>query len=162
MPQVFLGLGSNIEPRANLGLALRELGRRFGELRLSPVYRSRASGFDGPDFLNLVVALETERSAAELSREIAAIHALAGRDRNCGRHVSRTLDIDLLMYGALVSGPESQGLPREDILEYDFVLRPLAELAPDLLHPVTGRRVAEHWRQFDGATHDLVAVDDIL
>ena len=162
MPQVFLGLGSNIEPRVNLGLAVRELRRRFGQLRTSPVYRSRAAGFDGPEFLNLVVAMETEMPAADLCTVLDDIHELAGRNRSEGGLVSRTLDIDLLIYDGLVTKSATLELPRGDVLEYDFVLRPLAELEPDFAHPQTGRRLADHWRDFDGVSHDLAPVDLVL
>ena len=96
----------------------------------------------------------------EVCRHLEEIHDMAGRKRGASSFVSRSLDIDLLLYGSEVI--EARRVPRDDILEYAFVLRPLAELAPDLLHPVTGLTMAEHWKAFDHDAHDLVAVDDIL
>ena len=161
MAKVFLGVGSNIEPEAHLRLAVRELGRRFGALEISPVYESAAVGFEGDNFLNLVVGLETLLPPAEILRAIAEIHALAGRRPASGKLVSRELDIDLLLYDGLVTDDGKLHVPRSDVLEYSFVLRPLAELAPGFIHPVTGRSLGEHWRDFDADRQPLrgVAVD---
>ena len=160
MPTVYLGLGSNVLPEANLPLAVRELGRRFQLNAVSTVYRNAAVGFDGEDFLNAVASVETDATPEEVCRHLEEIHDMAGRKRGADSFVSRSLDIDLLLYGSEVI--EARRVPRDDILEYAFVLRPLAELAPDLLHPVTGLTMAEHWKAFDHDAHDLVAVDDIL
>lgn len=162
MTTVYLGLGSNIRPRENLKLAVQELGRRYGELELSPVYRSAPVGFDGDDFLNLVAAFVSDRSPEEIHADIEAIHALAGRERGPERFSSRSLDIDLLLYGDLVAELPRFRIPREDVLAYGFVLRPLADLAPDLVHPETGRTIREHWQEFDASGQPLERVDVIL
>jgi 2-amino-4-hydroxy-6-hydroxymethyldihydropteridine diphosphokinase len=159
---VFLGLGSNIDADKNLRLAVDALRRRYGELALSPVYRSASVGFDGPDFLNLVVALEAQATPFEVLDEIERIHALAGRSRGPERYSSRPLDIDLLLYDDTVDPSPPLRLPRADILEYGFVLRPLADIAPDLVHPVSGRTIGAHWREFDDASQPLTPADVIL
>lgn len=159
MTQVFLGIGSNIEPERHLELAVGELRRRFGEVALSPVYRGPAIGFDGPDFLNLVARVRTQRSPRAVLDEIGGIHRLAKRERSGERFCSRTLDIDLLLYdGLIVSGPEIE-LPRPDVLEYAFVLRPLADIAPDFVHPLTGRTLSGHWRELERAAPPLTPVE---
>lgn len=155
MVKVYLGIGSNIAPEANLRLAVRELRRRFGELEVSPVYESAPVGFEGQDFLNLVVGLETERPPAEILEIVEEIHTLAGRRRGGRKLVSRELDIDLLLYDGLVVDEDKLHIPRSDVLEYSFVLRPLADLAPGFIHPVTGRSIGEHWGEFDGRRHPL-------
>ena len=157
MANVYVGLGSNIEPEANLKLGVAELRRRYGEVEVSAVYRSAAVGFDGDDFLNLVARFESENEPVDICLAITAIHNLVGRDRKGGKWESRPLDIDLLLYNDRVM--EKPRLPREDVLEYSFVLRPLAELAPDLTHPVTGRTMLEHWQDFDASRHPLDVVD---
>lgn len=162
MAAVYLGLGSNVEPEANLALAIRELRARYGELRLSPVYRSAAVGFDGPDFLNLVVGLDSGQSPADIHAEIERIHDLAGRVRGSERYSSRPLDIDLLLYDDLILEHPRFHLPRRDVLDFAFVLRPLAEIAPDLTHPRTGRTIAAHWAEFDAASQPLEPVEQIL
>lgn len=159
MPRVFLGLGSNVDAEANLRLAIEELRERFGNLQLSRVYRSAAFGFDGEDFLNLVAACDTDLAPAEILRQIEEIHALAGRVRGADRYTSRPLDVDLLMYGNLVDPDPALRLPRNDILRHSFVLGPLAEIAPDAVHPVTGQRIDKHWREFDVSSHPLTSVE---
>ena len=157
MATVYVGLGSNIEPEANLHLGIAELRRRYGNVDVSAVFRSRAVGFDGDDFLNLVARFESESEPAEICEAITAIHNLAGRERHGGKWESRPLDVDLLLYNDRVM--DEPRVPREDVLEYSFVLRPLAELAPDLVHPVTGRTMLEHWQEFDASRHPLEVVD---
>ena len=162
MTAVYLGLGSNIDPERNLRMGVDELRRRFGDLELSATYRSKPVGFDGDDFLNLVVRLNADVSPEEIEAGIEAIHALAGRRRGEERFSSRPLDIDLLLYGDLVRESPRPCLPRADILEYSFVLRPLAELAPDVRHPQTGLTMQEHWEQFDQERHPLALVNVML
>lgn len=162
MVTVFLGLGSNMDAETNLRLAVSELRGRFGDVIVSPVYRSRALGFDGEDFLNMVVGLETDSSPHDLLDCFETIHALAGRVRGPDRYSSRPLDIDLLLYGDLVDCEPPLRLPRRDVLEHNFVLRPLAEIAPDFVHPGTRRTISEHWRSFDTACHPLTPVDVVL
>ena len=162
MARVYLGLGSNIDPEHNLRLGIEELGKRFGDLQLSAVYRGAAAGFEGDDFLNLVVGLDTDASPTSISDEIEVIHELAGRRRGEDKFASRTLDIDLLLYDDLIVDEPPLRLPRSDILEYSFVLRPLAELAPALMHPCTGRTLAEHWQAFDQDSQPLTLVAEIL
>jgi 2-amino-4-hydroxy-6-hydroxymethyldihydropteridine diphosphokinase len=159
MASVFVSLGSNIDPEKNLRLGIEALRQRFGEVRVSPVYRSKAVGFEGDDFLNLVAVFESDASPRAICADFETIHGLAGRDRQSGRWTSRPLDIDLLLYDDLVIDERPVRVPRSDILEYSFVLRPLAELAPGLVHPVTGRTMLDHWREFDASSHPLALVD---
>lgn len=158
MAKIYLGLGSNVEPEKHLQLAIRELRLRFGVLEMSNIYRSQAVGFDGDDFLNLVLGIDSDVSPAGLHQAIEEIHRVAGRQRGESRFSARTLDIDLLLYADLVLDTGPIRVPRADILKYSFVLGPLAEIAPDLRHPVTGRLITEHWAEFDQNSHPLVAV----
>ncbi len=162
MAIVYLGLGSNIDAEKNLGLAVRELRHRYGELDISTVYRSAAVGFEGDDFLNLVVGLRSDETPLEICEEIERLHNLSGRVRGSEKWASRPLDIDLLLYNDLVIDERPVRVPRSDILEYSFVLRPLAELAPDLVHPVTGKTMLGHWQEFDADNHPLEPVGVIL
>ena len=162
MARVYLGLGSNINPEENLRIGVRELRARYGELCVSAIYESAALGFDGANFLNLVAGLESDASPGELQKHAELIHDLSGRDRDSGRLTSRPLDIDLLLHGDLVINEPRLKLPRGDVLNYNFVLRPLAELDPGLIHPVTGKTMQEHWRLFSATSHPLRPVDVIL
>lgn len=162
MALVYLGLGSNIEPEKNLSLAVRELRNRYGELQVSAVYRSASIGFEGDDFLNLVVGLRSDDRPTKICDEIERLHNLVGRCRGSDKWAARPLDIDLLLYNDAVIDERPVRVPRGDILEYSFVLRPLAELAPDLVHPVTGKTMLAHWQEFDEASHPLELVGVIF
>ena len=159
MASIYLGLGSNLEPCKNLKLALFELQHRFGESAASYIYKNAPVGFVGADFMNLVVQIESEVSAQDICKEIELIHNLSGRQRGSNKWGSRPLDIDLLLYNDLILDEKPVRVPREDILKYSFVLRPMAELAPALIHPVTGKTMLAHWQAFDAASHPLERVD---
>lgn len=162
MAVAYLGLGSNLDADRNMRLAARELRRRLSVRAISPVYRSKALGFDGADFLNAVACVETDLAPEELIAELEHIHELAGRRRRDHKFVSRTLDIDLLLFDQAVGKAGRVVLPRSDVLEFSFVLKALADIAPDLPHPVTGKTIGEHWREFDAASHPLTPVDMVL
>lgn len=157
MPEVFVGIGSNIEPESHIRKAVALLRTQFGRLRLSPVYRNPAVGFVGENFLNLVVAFESRASVTKVRAALDAIEAECGRVRGSPRFAPRTLDLDLLMVGDLVTDSPLR-LPRPEILKYAFVLKPLVDLVADLRHPLTGRSLAEHWQYFDAASQTLVPV----
>ena len=160
MARVYLGLGSNIDPENNLRLGVAALRDSYGNLDISPVYKNAAVGFEGPDFLNLVVGLDSDDSPTRIQACIERIHKQAGRHRGEEKLASRPLDIDLLLYDDLVL--EDPPLPRSDVLDYAFVLQPLADLAPDVVHPISGQTIAEHWQAFGAARHPMTLVDVIL
>jgi 2-amino-4-hydroxy-6-hydroxymethyldihydropteridine diphosphokinase len=161
MARIYFSLGSNIDAIDNIRLGIDKLRERFGKLETSQVYRSAAMGFEGPDFLNVVAAAETSMSPGAIHDVIESIHRLAGRSRTAEKFASRPLDIDLLLYDDLVLDEPPLRLPRSDILEYSFVLKPLAELAPGLVHPVTGKTMAQHWQEHDQQRHALWPVPDL-
>ena len=159
MTTVYLGLGSNIERERYLVAGLDALQLLLGELALSPVYDSPAIGFDGQPFLNMVVGASTELPLAALATRLRHIETEHGRPANATRFSARQLDIDILTYGDLVGEFGGVTLPRGEILENAFVLRPLAELAPRAQHPVDGRSFAELWAAFDQRSQVLARVD---
>ena len=158
MSDIFLGLGSNVSPAQHLTQGLADLRELLGPLHCSPVYEGAAVGFDGAPFWNLVVQGHTDQPVGVLQHALRAIEFARGRPRNATRYSDRTLDIDLLLYGTLTGEVDGVQLPREDVLTQAFVLRPLAELAPQALHPVTGRSYEDHWRSFDRSAPPLKAV----
>jgi len=158
MSRVYVGIGSNIEPRRNVPHALRLLEERFGPLTVSPVYECPAVGFEGADFLNLVVGFDTGADPLEVVQALRCIEAHCGR-RRAGVMASRTIDLDFLLYDDLVADAPELRLPRKDLLEYGFVLKPMVDIAGDERHPETGRTFAEHWREFDGAGRDIRAIE---
>jgi 2-amino-4-hydroxy-6-hydroxymethyldihydropteridine diphosphokinase len=156
--EVFVSVGSNVDPRHNLRWGLHQLTRRFGSLRVSPVYRNRPVGFEGDDFYNLVVAFDTDEDPRAVSEALDAMENACGRDRGGPRYGPRTLDLDLLLHGSAVVDAPGLVLPRPDLLRYAFMLGPLAALAGDRRHPLTGESFAMHWARFDRASHPLVEV----
>ncbi|KAF1007748.1 MAG: 2-amino-4-hydroxy-6-hydroxymethyldihydropteridine pyrophosphokinase [Luteibacter sp.] len=158
MGRAYLSLGSNIDAERWLSAAVNELRARFGPLDVSPVYRSAAVGFDGPDFLNLAVALDSDLAPQDLNDWLHALEDRHGRVRGGDRYASRTLDVDIVLYDDLVmSGEGHLELPRGE-LRHAFVLKPMADIAPDLRHPVDGRTMAELWGAFP-ADKEPLAVD---
>ena len=156
MSRTYLSLGSNLEPEKHLRAALAELRARFGEIVVSPVYRCKAVGFDGPDFLNLAVAIDTDLDPVALNEWLHALEDRHGRRRDVPRFSSRTLDIDIVLYGdRVMQGEGHLQLPRPE-LKHAFVLKPLADIAPDMLHPVLGKTLAQLW-----AEHPAVAGESI-
>lgn len=149
MPEVYVGFGSNVEPEAHLAEALAELTRQLGPLRCSSVYRSPPFGFEGDDFLNLVGELTCDAGPEAVDEVLSRTEYSGGRTRGPVRFAPRTLDLDLLIYGHCVDA--RRRLPREDVLFYPFVLAPLAELAPELRHPVTGEPLGVAWARMDAA-----------
>lgn len=158
--QVFLSLGSNVDPRWNLLRCLDLLERIPGSVLEdeSSWYRTRPWGIeDQPEFLNLVVSMRTTLEPMDLLRATQGIESELGRKRLL-RNGPRTIDIDLLLFGdRLLSEPELS-LPHPGLTERDFMLIPLIEIAPQSLHPVLSRPVAElegmlRYRQILGIAH---------
>lgn len=146
--RVYLSIGSNVDPDTHVVRAIEALTEAFGPLALSRVYRNPAVGFDGSDFLNLVVGFDTGHDPFAIAERIHAIESANGRLRSGPKFSSRTLDIDLLTHGRSILRQGRLVLPRDEILRYAFVLQPLAELAGDELHPETGASYGWHWRRF--------------
>jgi 2-amino-4-hydroxy-6-hydroxymethyldihydropteridine diphosphokinase len=154
---VYLSAGSNIEPAENLRLACEQLEANYGELTLSSVYQNSAFGFEGDDFLNMVIGFSTSEMPEHIVIRLENLHDKANRQRQADPFSSRTLDLDLLLYGHLVGG--RLNLPHADIDKYGFVLGPLAEAAPQLRHPVKGSTMQRLWDNFDQSAHDMHKVE---
>jgi len=152
---VYVSAGSNIDPELHLRTACRRLAARFGPLSLSSVYRTKAVGFKGDDFLNLVLSFSTDFDVHGVKATLDELERSAGRPRSAKSFAPRTLDLDLLLYGREVLDEPGVRVPRADILQYAFVLAPIAELAPDLRHPVDGRTMRELWSAFAGGEQGI-------
>lgn len=159
MPRVYIGVGSNINRDTNIRSAVVRLGELGWDLQVSPVYESKAYGFTGDNFYNLAVGMETELPPEALTDSLREIEDAHGRRRGEPKYSSRTLDLDLLVYGGLVRHDDILNVPRRDITGCAFVLRPLADIAGDLVHPETGEKIAAIWRAFDRPDQALWQVD---
>ncbi|SDD33921.1 2-amino-4-hydroxy-6-hydroxymethyldihydropteridine diphosphokinase [Aquimonas voraii] len=147
MSFALLSLGSNQQPEHYLRLAADALRQRFPGARFSPVYRTPAVGFEGPDFLNAAAAIDSDLDPFALNDWLHALEDAHGRRRDVPRFSSRTLDIDIVYFDALVlEGPGNLKLPRPE-LKHAFVLKPLVDLAPDHVDPVLGCRLDALWRR---------------
>lgn len=145
MKQAFLSLGSNLGDREqHLQAALERLeAAGIHILRRSSIYETEPQDLpDQPWFLNLVVEVETEFFPRLLLARIQAIELGMGRKRELPKG-PRPIDIDILLFGTFVIGAHELQVPHPRMGERRFVLEPLAELAPDLLHPVNGKTVRE-------------------
>lgn len=145
MGKAYLSLGSNVDAERNLRSAFAALRARFGGIVASTVYRFPAVGFDGPDFLNAAAVIDSDLDPQALNAWLHALEDAHGRDRSGPRFGDRPLDIDIVFYDDLVlSGPGHLQLPRDE-LRHAFVLRPLAEIAPEHVDPRSGRTLAVLW-----------------
>ena len=153
--EVFLSLGSNINPEENLQFACRELKKTFGNIQLSSVYRIKPIGFLVNDFENMVVKVTSPNSPNEILDCLRGLEAKTGRDIGTGAFDSRTLDIDMILFGDLVHPEKPFKIPRNDIERYGFVLCPLAEIEPDGIHPLIGKSFKDLWEDFDQEEHRL-------
>jgi 2-amino-4-hydroxy-6-hydroxymethyldihydropteridine diphosphokinase len=159
MARVYVSIGSNIERDANIRGGVADLKKYFGELELSRVYESEAVGFDGDNFFNLVAAFDTDEDVPAVAKILHDIENDHGRTREGPRFSSRTLDIDMLLYDDAVLQEGKLELPRDEITKNAFVLWPLAEIAPELKHPVLKQSYAELWDAFDKNKQPLWPVE---
>jgi len=158
MVDAYVAAGSNVRPRASLARALGLLAHEFPGLRASRAFSNAAVGFTGDDFINLVVAFAADHPTEALLERLKAVERACGREPGAPKWGPRTLDLDLLLHGDRVGRVAGKDLPHPDLLTRAWVLGPLAELAPDLVHPVTGERIEALWRGFDARAHPLTAV----
>jgi 2-amino-4-hydroxy-6-hydroxymethyldihydropteridine diphosphokinase len=142
--RIYIAAGSSIEPEQRMRRAAHELRQRFAGIRYSSCYRNRAYGFEGPDFINAVAGLDTDLEPEALIAQLEQVEALCGRSREDAKWAPRAMDLDLLLYGELIRSTVRYRVPRPDLLRRIYMLQPLAELAPDLIHPESGLSIAAH------------------
>jgi 2-amino-4-hydroxy-6-hydroxymethyldihydropteridine diphosphokinase len=147
MARAYLSLGSNQDAERHLRQALRELHARFGAVIVSPVYRTAAVGYAGPDFLNCAAIIESDLDPVALDAWLHALEDAHGRRRDQPRFSDRPLDIDIVFFDDLVMrGTGNLQIPRPE-LRHAFVLQPLADIAPDFRDPQSGMPLATLWSQ---------------
>ena len=141
MPAVYLSLGSNFQRENNLRDAVKLLTNEFGELTISPVYRSAPDNGEGEYYFNCCVGFNTDKPLATCRELFRQIENNLDRDRTIKTRV--TIDIDILLYGDAVSTQDQSQLPHSDIIDKPYVLIPLADLAPDLIHPKVKKSIKQ-------------------
>ena len=160
--KIYLGIGSNIEPEKNIHAGLNSLTSLFSTLNISPIYLAPAFGFDGDDFYNLVVGAETDLPITDVVNVLRQLEFDHGRPLQAVKFAPRSLDIDLLLYGDYVGavdcGSGEYKIPRSDIDKFDFVLRPLQDIAGELHHPQSGKTFTELWHAMQAQQHSELKV----
>jgi len=148
MAQIFISIGSNINKAHHIRQGIAALATILDDFVVSSVFESESVGFEGSNFYNLVCGGTTTHSVEQITELLRTIEVDNGRDRSAKKFSSRTLDLDLLTFDELVINEPAQ-LPRDEIDKNAFVLWPLAEVAPNGVHPVLNQRYQTLWDNFD-------------
>ncbi|MEO5962139.1 MAG: 2-amino-4-hydroxy-6-hydroxymethyldihydropteridine diphosphokinase [Thermomonas sp.] len=144
-PKAYLSLGSNIDAAVNLRSGISALRARFGDITLSQAYVFPPVGFEGGEFLNAAAIIDSDLDPYALNEWLHALEDAHGRDRSGPRYGDRSLDIDIVFFDDLIlDGLGHLQIPRDE-LQHAFVLRPLAEIAPDFVEPRSGKTLRELW-----------------
>lgn len=148
MTKVYLALGTNLgDKEYNLRMTVDKINERIGRvISLSAFYATAPWGFDSANFfLNAACCVETSLSVWELLDITQEIEQEIGRKNKSvnGIYSDRLIDIDLLLYDSLIINTDKLTLPHPLMTERDFVMKPLCEIAPDLIHPVLHKRMCE-------------------
>lgn len=150
MAHVYIGIGSNIDKHLHIPQILTELKQYFGDIEVSPVYQTQAVGFEGEDFYNLVVGLQTKMTPYQMHKTLRQLEADHQRVRETeNQFISRTLDLDQLLNDDLQIQDGVIHIPNPDILEYPFVLKPLTDIAANVLHPSENKTIGQLWNEFN-------------
>jgi 2-amino-4-hydroxy-6-hydroxymethyldihydropteridine diphosphokinase len=156
--RVFVAAGSNLEPEKNLARACAEIHHTWPDTVFSRAYRNVAVGFDGPDFINLVVGFSAAQPLESVIARLRAIETQCGRPRYAPKWASRTMDLDVLLFGDRVEKTTDYTLPRPDLLKRPYMLGPLAEIAPEVMHPVAQQSIGQLWAAFERDGHEMSPV----
>ena len=156
--RVFVAAGSNVEPEKNLARACAEIAHTWPDAHFSRAYRNVAVGFEGPDFINLVIGFSAAQPLQSVIEKLRGIETNCGRPRYAPKWASRTMDLDVLLFGDLVEKTTEYTLPRPDLLKRPYMLGPLAEIAADVVHPTERRTIGELWAAFDRDGHQMTPV----
>ncbi len=165
MVDVYLGIGSNIDPKKNIAKARQLLTEAFPTIIFSRCFESEAIGFEGNNFINLVAKITLQELSClrdeqinQLGVQLKGIENSLGRVTGGEKFSPRVMDIDVLLFGNWVTSQPVE-LPRDEILKNAYVLWPLSELAPDLIHPTEQTSYSVLWRNFDKTSQNLTPID---
>jgi len=159
LTRVFVAAGSNVDPARHLRRAARELVSSFGKVDFSPAYRNQAVGFEGEDFINFVAGFDTALEVREVVSRLQHIEGICGRTRDAPKWAPRSMDLDILLYGDRVCDEPGLVLPRPDLVRRPYMLGPIADIAPEVVHPTLGKTLGRLWREFDREAHHMERVE---
>jgi len=158
MADIYISLGSNVEREYHVQHGLKALAETFSvpfeQLVLSSLFKSKAVGFSGNAFYNMVIGINTQDSVEQVAIKLRAIEINYGRTLDAKKFSPRTLDLDLLLYNDLITDVPAQ-LPRDEIDKNAFVLWPLSEIAPELVHPIIKKNYQTLWQNYNKASQQL-------
>lgn len=161
MAQIYISLGSNVEREHYVKSGLLSLAKAFElpfeALTLSSLFESEAVGFTGDAFYNMVIGITCPHSIEQVTSMLRAIETAHGRDHNAKKFSPRGLDLDLLLYDDLIIDHPAQ-LPRNEITKNAFVLWPLSQVAPSLLHPIVKKSYQDLWKNYHKHSQQLSIV----
>ena len=161
MNTVFLSLGSNIQPELYLPTAVERLAALGEVAAVSSIYETLAVGDPTqPNFLNAAAILITPLSPDQLKQQLSAIERSLGRQRSANPNAARTIDLDIAFFNHDILLVGKRHIPDPDILAQPYLARPLAEVAPDFIHPETGQLLSAIAAQFRYRT-DIWRRDDV-
>jgi 2-amino-4-hydroxy-6-hydroxymethyldihydropteridine diphosphokinase len=156
MHSALILLGSNIDRQRNLPAAIERLyaEREIRVVGVSSIYESEAVGGKGPQpiFANAAVEVQTALSAHELRRRLRQIEADMGRRRSQDKYAPRPIDLDIALFDDLVADVDGSIIPDPDIERFPHVTVPLAEIAPQRRHPISGRTLRAISEELDQST----------
>jgi 2-amino-4-hydroxy-6-hydroxymethyldihydropteridine diphosphokinase len=153
--RTYVALGGNIEPERRLLQAATLLKQHFPGVVFSSCYQNQAVGFDGADFINAAAGFDTTLSLKALAESLHHIEEQCGRQRDDAKWAPRAMDLDILLYGQLIDHGPAVRVPRADLLRRAYMLGPMAELAPTLLHPEARRTLKDLWQELRPRTPAL-------
>jgi 2-amino-4-hydroxy-6-hydroxymethyldihydropteridine diphosphokinase len=158
---VYVAAGSNVAPLENLRRALDVLDHDFAPVTVSRAYANAAVGFEGDDFINLVVGFQTDLTVRQVIERLHAAETACGRERLAPKWAPRAMDLDILLFGDTVCTEPGLTLPRPDLLKRPYMLGPAAEIAPETVHPIVRRTLGELWRDLQAtqAAHAMRPVE---
>ncbi|AGH43120.1 2-amino-4-hydroxy-6-hydroxymethyldihydropteridine diphosphokinase [Paraglaciecola psychrophila] len=154
---IYISVGSNVDKQKHTKAGLQGMYQAFGELTLSSVFESESVGFEGNNFYNLVIKANTMLSIAQVCSVLKQIEQDNKRQRSERKFAPRTLDLDLLLYDNQAMSQPIE-LPRPEVLYNAFVLKPLAEIAADEIHPIMKQSYANLWQTYDKSLQKLWAI----
>ena len=159
----YLSLGSNIEPETNIKSAVELLARHTKLLAVSSVWETKPVGFTKQaNFLNAAAIVQTKLPAQQLKeRALRKIEKLLGRVRQANKNAPRSIDIDIMLFNRQIFTMGDRHIPDPEILERPFVALPLAEIAPDYVHPETGQTLKEIAESFNVSNEDMFLREDV-